>query len=121
MSGTWWGVVWGVVIVGGWAGNQMRSALRTRHERQMERDAVADRRKAALEAAQRPPQPVCGCTHHLAKHDKDGKCHATVEMPVEWDAQRNPTRFEARQCDCQRYVGPEPLTTLYAQEITDQT
>ncbi len=119
MDGSWWAVGWGVVVVGGWASNQARSALRTRHERRMERDALAERRRAALEAAQRPPEPVCGCTHHLAKHDKQGKCHETVDAPVEWDEEKRPVRYESRQCNCQQYVGPEPLATLYAQDLTD--
>ncbi|WP_372515839.1 hypothetical protein [Streptantibioticus silvisoli] len=119
MSGTVWGVLWGVVVVGGWAGAQVRGALKTRHERRLEREAVVERRQQALEAARRPPEPVCGCTHHLAKHDKQGKCHEDVEAPVEWDADRKPVRFASRPCTCQQYVGPQPLPTLYAQELTD--
>ncbi len=118
-SGTWWAIGWGVLVFGGWAGNNVRSALRTRHQRRLERLEVEDRRQKALEAANRPPEPVCGCTHHLAKHDKQGKCHETVEAPVAWDEDKKPVQYESRPCNCQQYVGPQPLTTLYAQELTD--
>ena len=119
MSGTWWAVGWAVVVGGGWVVNVGRTALKTRHERRLERSAVEDERRRALEAAGRPPEPVCGCTHHLARHDKQGKCHATVEAATAWDEERRPLRYEERTCDCQQYVGPQPLTTLYAQDLTD--
>jgi hypothetical protein len=119
VSGTLWTVFWVVLVGGGWAGKQVRAALRTRHTHQMERLAATERQQAALAAAQRPPEPVCGCTHHLAKHDKQGKCHEMVDAPVAWDEQQKPLRYESRQCTCQQYVGPEPLATLYAQDLTD--
>ena len=119
MSGTVWAVGWAVVVGGGWVANNVRGALRTRHERTMERAAAEDARRKELAAAGRPPEPVCGCGHHLAKHDKQGKCHEPVEAAVEWDEERRPLRYEARPCDCQQYVGPQPLTTLYAQDLTD--
>jgi len=96
-----------------------RGALRTRHTRRLE---LLERRTAerrALEAAARPPEPICGCTHHLAKHDKHGKCHETVEVPTAWDADRKPTSYKPGTCNCQQYIGPQPLTTLYAEDITD--
>ena len=119
MDGTLWTVLWVAVLGSGWAGGQLRSALKTRHERRMERVEVEDRRQRALEAAGRPPEPVCGCTHHLAKHDKQGKCHEVVEAPVAWDEDKKPVRYEPRPCNCQQYIGPEPLATLYAQDLTD--
>lgn len=119
MSGAWWAVGWFVLFGGGWIGNSVRSALKTRHQRRMERLEVEERRERALDAANRPPEPVCGCTHHLAKHDKSGKCHEVVDAPVSWDADKKPAGYEPRPCNCQQYVGPQPLATLYAQELTD--
>lgn len=114
-----WAVLWGVVVFGGSAAAQVRSALKTRHERRMERESVAERRREALAAAERPPAPVCGCTHHLAKHGKDGRCHEDVQTAVEWDADQKPVKYASKPCSCQQYVGPQPLPTLYAQELTD--
>ncbi len=119
MGWSWWAVGWAVLVGGGWVGNNARAALRTRHKRQLERMEVEERRERALEAANRPPEPVCGCTHHLAKHDKQGKCHELVEAPVAWDEDKKPVRYESRPCNCQQYIGPQPLPTLYAQELTD--
>jgi hypothetical protein len=115
----WWGIAWGVVVVGGWAGGAIRHASHTRHQRKLERLAFEERRRAAVEAAGKPPEPVCGCTHHLAKHDKQGKCHETVEAPTSWDVDKKPLTYESRPCACQQYVGPQPLTTLYAEPLTD--
>ncbi|MYS60293.1 hypothetical protein GTW54_16095 [Streptomyces sp. SID5468] len=111
----WWAVVWVAVMGGGW----VRGALRTRHSRRMERLAFEERRRAEIEAAGKAPEPVCGCTHHLAKHDKQGRCHETVEVPAAWDRERKPLSYESRPCACQQYVGPQPLATYYAEQITD--
>lgn len=96
-----------------------RSAFRNHHKRKMERLKAAQDERRAIEAAGRPPEPVCGCTHHLAKHDRHGKCHETVEVPTGWDADRKPTRYEPGTCNCQQYVGPRPLSHVYAEEIAD--
>ncbi|MFD7905544.1 hypothetical protein ACFV4F_15150 [Kitasatospora sp. NPDC059722] len=114
----WW-IVPAVLYGGGYVANNARRALKTRHERKLELLDAADRQQAALEAAKRPPEPVCGCTHHLAKHDKQGRCHEEVEAPTAWDAERRPVQFEPRQCNCQQYVGPEPLGTVFAQDLVD--
>jgi hypothetical protein len=73
-------------------------------------------RKLELLAANRSPDPVCGCTHHLAKH---GKCHEMVEAPTAWDAELKPLQYEPRQCTCQQYIGPEPLARIFATDIVD--
>ncbi|OON81177.1 hypothetical protein B1H18_07350 [Streptomyces tsukubensis] len=104
---------------GGWIRENLQSALRTRHERKLELQHAAERRQVAVEAANKPPDPVCGCTHHLAKHDKLGKCHETVKAPVEWSGDDAPVRYEPRQCNCQQYIGPEPLATVFATELID--
>jgi Arc/MetJ-type ribon-helix-helix transcriptional regulator len=112
-------IEWVVVAVGLGAvksvSDTVRSSIRGRQKRL--KAEAADRR--ALEAANRPPEPVCGCTHHLAKHDKRGKCHEAVQMPSAWDAKRKPTAYEAGTCNCQQYVGPQPLGRVYAEEIAD--
>ncbi|SCE39490.1 hypothetical protein GA0115240_15683 [Streptomyces sp. DvalAA-14] len=120
MQGWMWWVI-GLFAVGGFTtiADSARSAMRTRHERTMEKLAVKQRDRLALEAAGRPPEPVCGCTHHLAKHDKQGKCHEVVEVPTAWDADRKPVSFEPGTCNCQQYVGPQPLARVYAEEISD--
>lgn len=114
----WW--VLPVVLYGsGWIVKDARQALKVRHERKMELLAASARQQAALEASNRPPEPVCGCTHHLAKHDKQGRCHEDVEAPTAWDADRRPLQYEARPCNCQQYIGPEPLGTVFAPELVD--
>ncbi|MFC5721805.1 hypothetical protein ACFP1Z_16660 [Streptomyces gamaensis] len=96
-----------------------RKAMRTRHKRKLELLKAERDRREAIEAANKPPEPVCGCGHHLAKHDKQGKCHETVEMPTAWDAEKKPVAYEPGRCTCQQYVGPQPLTTFYAEDLTD--
>ncbi|MFJ4919935.1 hypothetical protein [Streptomyces sp. NPDC088725] len=108
----------------GWITDTGRTALQTRHERRIERFKLAEEERLALEEAHKPPkspEPVCGCSHHLAKHDRKGKCHEDVEAATEWDENKKPLRYERRQCNCQQYVGPQPLSQIYADELTDLT
>ncbi|GHF54587.1 hypothetical protein GCM10010218_39800 [Streptomyces mashuensis] len=119
MGGWIWAVIPAVIIGGGWINENVRRALKDRHERKLELLRATERQQLALEAANRPPEPVCGCTHHLAKHDKQGTCHEMVEAPTAWDADRKPVQYEARRCNCQQYVGPEPLGTVFAPDIVD--
>lgn len=85
----------------------------------------------------KPPQPICGCKHHLSFHDPEtGRCSFTksiftVRDEAVRDADGRPVLDSFRdvqtvrqttyrgehQCGCRRYIGPEPLTTYYAQEI----
>jgi hypothetical protein len=115
----WWLVA--LFAMGGFGAvaDTLRGALRTRHERRIEKIEARGREARALEAAGRPPEPICGCTHHLAKHDKQGRCHEAVEVPTAWDADRKPTEFTTGTCNCQQYVGPQPLSSVYADEIAD--
>lgn len=119
MDWIWWIFVFFIVGGFGWVADTGRTALRTRHERIMERLKLAENERKALEEAHKPPEPLCGCTHHLAKHDKRGKCHEDVEVPVEWDEDKKPLKYELRQCNCQQYIGPQPLSKIYADELTD--
>jgi hypothetical protein len=120
MSGWMWWLI-ALFAVGGFSSitETVRGAFRNRHQRKMQVLEAEREERRALEAANRPPEPVCGCTHHLAKHDKQGKCHEVVEVPSAWDAERKPIRFEPGTCNCQQYVGPQPLSSVYADEITD--
>jgi hypothetical protein len=119
MGGWMWWLIPVVLVGGGRIAEGVRSGMKTRHKRKLELVKAAERKQLALDAANRPPEPICGCTHHLAKHDKHGKCHEVVEAPTAWDADRKPLQFEARPCNCQQYIGPEPLGTVFAPEITD--
>ncbi|GAB7105795.1 hypothetical protein JCM4814A_41090 [Streptomyces phaeofaciens JCM 4814] len=119
MDGWLWLLIPAVIIGGGRIAEAARSALKTRHKRKLELIKATERQQQALVAANQPPEPVCGCTHHLAKHDKAGACHETVATPTLWDADRKPLQYESRPCNCQQYVGPEPLSLVFAPEITD--
>jgi hypothetical protein len=121
---------WFVVLViftlcggGAWLVENVREALRTRHKRKLALIRAEERRIRELAAASRPPDPpppVCGCTHHLALHDKEGMCHAVIEVPTGWDSDHKPLAYEPGMCRCQQYVGPLPLSQVWAEEITDK-
>lgn len=40
-------------------------------------------------------------------------------MATAWDENKKPKRYELAQCNCQQYVGPQPLSQIYADDITD--
>jgi hypothetical protein len=109
----WW-LVPLVFFWGGKLSGSLQSALKARHERRLELLEATGKRQLALDAVNRPPEPVCGCGHHLAKHDRAGTCHEMVETATAWDADRKPLSYELRPCNCQQYVGPEPLGTVFA-------
>lgn len=119
MNWLWWIFVFFMVGGFSWVADTGRSALRTRHERRVERLKLVEGGRLALEESHKPPEPVCGCTHHLAKHDRQGKCHERVEVATAWDENRKPKRYEPAQCNCQQYIGPQPLSRIYADDITD--
>lgn len=60
------------------------------------------------------PRPICGCTHSKGEHeDTTGPCLSEVARPYYHDnGDRNGHQWVP--CSCARYVGPEPLTELYA-------
>lgn len=41
-------------------------------------------------------------------------------MPTAWDENKKPLRYGAGQRTCQQYVGPQPLSQVYAEELTDR-
>ena len=64
------------------------------------------------------PKPVCGCRHNASFHDPlTGQCHATVKGTATSFIGGSPVTWEQVQCPCRKYTGPEPLPTVYAQEI----
>jgi len=59
-------------------------------------------------------QPVCGCRHHLAYHDKKtGQCNNF--QPGVQQYGKPGTKI---QCKCRQYVGPEPLPEYFSPEIS---
>ncbi|WP_441249338.1 hypothetical protein [Kitasatospora sp. McL0602] len=119
MGGWIWALIPAVLTGGGWARDVIRRGQQDRHQRKMAVIEATEKRQAALEARDRPADPVCGCEHHLAKHDREGRCHEVVQAPTGWDADRNPTGYAPAPCTCQRYVGPEPLGTVYAPPLSE--
>ncbi|MFJ9695535.1 hypothetical protein [Kitasatospora sp. NPDC101183] len=114
----WW-LLPAVIYGCGGLAERGRKALRTRHTRKLQLLEAAHAGRLALAEANRPPEPVCGCTHHLAVHDDQGRCHEESQTPVAWDADGRPFAYELRACACRRYVGPEPLGTVFAPELVD--
>ncbi len=60
-----------------------------------------------------PPKPICTCGHPLSSHSPKTRecCVETVRTM----AGREVGRYE---CPCQQYIGPEPLPTVYAPEVS---
>lgn len=82
-------------------------------------DAWQNHRRGLADKAH-GPQPVCGCDDHYAFHDpKTGHCHAMRRVPAKWDPTGYPISYRDEQCGCRQYVGPQPLETYYATEVTD--
>lgn len=103
----------------GWAADFIHGIQSDHHKRKMAKIKAAGRKRELEAAKNKPPEAICGCTHHLAKHDANGRCHEEVTVPTSWDADKQPIEFQARQCNCQQYVGPEPLGHIFAQELTE--
>lgn len=69
---------------------------------------LAGRAWPARRRRQKAVKPVCGCKHAASYHDPQTKeCH---EQIFAYD--------NVYRCACRQYTGPEPLPTVYAQEIT---
>lgn len=117
---SFWLVIFWVFILGGFgaAGDWVRNMVADHHKRKTRNLEAAEQKRKELEAANRPPEPICGCTHHLSQHALSGKCHEMMRFPTAWDAKKKPVSYEERQCNCQRYIGPEPLgAVIYAPEV----
>ena len=58
--------------------------------------------------------PVCHCRHARSFHEEGtGRCHG-VDRLKRYSAAGATTGFDAVECTCLRYDGPEPIPTLYA-------
>lgn len=47
----------------------------------------------------------CRCKHASVFHDVTG-CRKIVTVPVKWDEDFVESKWERRECECLRYVGP---------------
>lgn len=104
MGSIWW-IVLLFILFGGGVSNFIRTEINRRHERKRELTYG--------------PRPVCGCGHHYSFHNaKTGLCMHGGRVATKWDECGEPVKWEMKQCGCQRYVGPQPLDSLYAPEIT---
>ncbi|WP_306663113.1 hypothetical protein, partial [Streptomyces alkaliphilus] len=117
----WMWIVGIFLICGGgaWIAETLRDGRQNRHERRLEELRIRERQLRRAEERERPPEPVCGCGHHLAMHDRDGHCHEVVRRPTGWDADREPLGYEPADCLCRQYVGPQPLSRIFAEDLTD--
>lgn len=61
-----------------------------------------------------PKKAICGCTHHLAMHDRETTaCSATVSVPVYSGSSNNTIQsYKQAPCACQHYVGPKPTGSV---------
>jgi hypothetical protein len=57
------------------------------------------------------PEASCGCGHHFALHDGDGRCRHLEVVKSLAESGHGSSRWDVREleCRCQRYTGPEPL------------
>lgn len=101
-------------------------------------DIIRDvlRRTRKKEEKEEPKGPFCGCTHHYSFHDpKTGAClfvktlTETRKEPVrqngvvvrsnwgEVEYIKQTVIVGSEPCTCPRYTGPEPLPSLYAEDL----
>lgn len=74
-------------------------------------------RRAAARRRDRPQEPICGCGHHRALHNPDTlRCGTSVEVQL-YNRSNYPAGTKWVPCACQRYVGPEPISTLWSPPI----
>lgn len=65
-----------------------------------------------------PAKPVCGCGHSLAEHDRDtDRCHAQIRRD-KYDSIGDWVGHTWVPCTCRRYVGPQPVESLWMPPIT---
>ena len=68
-------------------------------------------------ARPKPVEPICGCRHHLAKHDPEtGECHDT-DTRYEFDLAAGAAVLKAHRCPCRQYVGPVPIAQLWTPPV----
>lgn len=74
-------------------------------------------RRAERRRLDKPREPICGCTHHLAAHDpKTSECTAAVERQLRND-RNSMAGTDWVECACRRYVGPEPISSVWVPPV----
>ena len=67
--------------------------------------------------ASKPPELICGCSHHHSFHDpKTGECHGTLRRNLYGSSGVNLGPRD-HPCTCKQYSGPVPLPEYVAQEL----
>ncbi len=65
----------------------------------------------------RPPEPICGCTHHHSFHEPaTGICRG-VNRHTKYSNGGSNLGIHSFPCTCQQYSGPTPLPEFFATEI----
>jgi hypothetical protein len=78
---------------------------------------LPNRRKGPKPA--KPPEPICGCTHHYSYHDpQTGECGAGVRVPSRYNDYGAVTAWKTAECACLQYSGPQPLPEYFVPEVT---
>lgn len=114
----WWVWIWPAGAVVEWTADRFdagvgaiakRRARKIKHKEQL-RAIELEKARRQLEAAHpMPVKPICGCGHHVAFHNRNsGSCHG-----------ENIRGKTVRQCTCQSYSGPTPLSQVYAEPLAD--
>lgn len=112
----WWWMIWWGFPIAEWGADQFDAGIAAmakrrrrkiaHREKMLEIDLEAKRRKMELENPA-PVQPICGCEHHVAFHNRENNtCSKNIG-----------TTKHPSQCECQGYSGPEPLSQIYADPI----
>lgn len=127
--GTWGWIIFPFILflfgAGSWIARHIDSMVEWRREVKAHKLGMTPREPIQA--------PVCGCGHNFSFHDpQTGKCHATARQATKWERDEGydpgydepedemvAVEWETVPCPCRRYVGPEPLTTLYSPDLAD--
>ncbi len=97
----WWWLAFVFGGVGSGIAASVRRAIGRRHDRRLAIIEAKTRLRGAMTAELADPQPVCGCSHHLSFHNPRTSTCAVDD------------------CQCQQYIGPEPLGHVIALPLID--
>jgi hypothetical protein len=97
----WWWLVFVFGGVGSGIAAGVRRAITMHHDRRLAIIDAKTRLRGAVAAGPAEPQPVCGCSHHLSFHNP------------------NTSTCAVDDCQCQQYIGPEPLGHIIALPLVD--
>jgi hypothetical protein len=64
-------------------------------------------------------EPICGCGHSLAKHERDTERCRGEDGRDRYNDRGHWMGHEWVPCTCQRYVGPQPVESLWLPPITN--